>query len=78
MPEPTRRVGRWSGVLTVWAACECGWESDAKNAIANAKRHAQATGHVVHASQEIMVTYAPEGMPNDEVFERIRYPSWQS
>lgn len=64
---------RWSGLLDVEAACECGWESRAKNALGNAKRHADATGHVVTVQQIIGVTYAPDGMDKDTVFARRRY-----
>lgn len=70
-------VTRWSGLLDVWAACECGWESDARNALANAKRHAVATGHVVTVGQDIGITYAPSGLSRDEMNARKRYPSWQ-
>ena len=66
-------VTRWSGVLDVEASCECGWQSRAKNALANAKRHATATGHVVTVQQIIGVTYAPRGMDKDEVFRRRRF-----
>lgn len=63
-------VDTYSGIAEVLAGCECGWSSSAKNALANAKRHATATGHVVVVLQQLSVTYAPAGVSQDEVSER--------
>lgn len=63
-------VDRYSGIVEVVAGCECGWTSSAKNALANAKRHATATGHVVTVLQQLSVTYAPAGMGWQEVSRR--------
>ena len=41
-------MATYSGLLGVVAECRtCGWSSEARNALANAKRHADAHGHHV-------------------------------
>jgi hypothetical protein len=67
---PKHDVATWSGVVDVVAGCECGWGSRARNALANAKRHAVATGHVVCVLQQLSVTYAPGGMGREEMQPR--------
>jgi len=58
----------YSGVLGVLAECHtCGWNSEAKNALGNAKRHANATGHHVVVEQTISVSYNdPRGAEEGE------------
>lgn len=49
---------RCSGLLGITAECQtCGWSSEARNAMGNAARHAQATGHFVTVEQTISVAY---------------------
>ena len=48
---------RCSGVSHVYARCEdCGWETNARNGVGNAARHAYASGH--HVTFEQVVTGA--------------------
>jgi len=48
----------FSGVLGVIAECRtCGWSSEARNALGNARRHATAHGHHVVVEQTISVSY---------------------
>lgn len=48
----------FTGVVEVHAECDdCGWESWAKNAMGNAARHHDATGHVVRVEQVNCVRY---------------------
>lgn len=47
-----------SGILEVMATCrDCGWESEAKNAMGNAARHASRTGHWVDVTQALGVSF---------------------
>lgn len=62
------RARKWSGVAEQTACCaDCDWASGAKNALPNAKRHAEAHGHTVVCLQQISVTYAAPGMDRDAV-----------
>lgn len=63
-------IDTYSGVVEVSAGCECGWSSDAKNALGNAKRHAAAHGHVVTVLQQVSVTYAPAGTSREEMLAK--------
>lgn len=63
------RTSKWSGLAEVEAECQdCSWGSMARNALPNAKRHAEVHGHRVRCLQQISVTYAPLDMGRDEVF----------
>lgn len=54
-------VPRKSGLLAAFARCpECGWESEARNAVGNAAQHAARTGHTVQAEQTIATIFNPE------------------
>lgn len=47
-----------TGMLGVDARCrDCGWASEARNALGNAARHADATGHMVVVEQATVVIY---------------------
>lgn len=47
-----------SGMLCVFAECEvCGWQSESRNAMGNAARHHDATGHYVQVEQTIGVGF---------------------
>lgn len=49
---------RCSGLLGVVAECrDCGWESEARNAMGNAAQHAERTGHHVVVEQAISVGF---------------------
>lgn len=54
-----RRKNTYTGILGCLAECEdCGWSLEAKNALANAARHADAhPDHTVHVEQILGVTY---------------------
>lgn len=73
MARVKHNMTRWSGLYEVTAACECGKQWDSRNALAVAKVHADSTGHVVHVDQSTGITYAPAGMPKEEVMSRKRY-----
>ena len=47
-----------SGLLGVFTECQdCGWTSEARNAMGNGARHAKSTGHHVTVEQTIAVAY---------------------
>lgn len=47
-----------SGLLGVVAECkDCGWVSEANNALGNAAQHARKYGHEVMIEQTIVVIY---------------------
>lgn len=47
-----------TGLLGVDALCrDCPWASEARNALGNAARHADATGHMVVVEQATVVVY---------------------
>jgi post-segregation antitoxin (ccd killing protein) len=47
-----------TGVLSVLAMCrDCPWQSEARNALGNAARHADAHGHMVVTEQSTVVIY---------------------
>jgi hypothetical protein len=51
-----------TGLAHVGAECDgCGWSSTARNAMGNAARHHDATGHTVRVEQVTVVIY---GNPN--------------
>ena len=50
----------YSGIGHVAAECRnCDWSSTARNAIGNAARHHDATGHTVVAEQLLSISYGP-------------------
>ena len=51
----------FTGLMGVMADCDdCGWHSEYRNALGNAKRHHNATGHTVHIEEHITICYASE------------------
>lgn len=55
-----------TGVTAAHAECqECNWRTDRRNAIGNAARHHDATGHYVEVEQVISVAYGAEPGPED-------------
>lgn len=51
-------AGTYTGILGVIAECrDCGWSSEARNAMGNAKQHADRYGHNVWVEQTIGVSY---------------------
>lgn len=54
----------YSGILGASAECrDCGWTTEARNAMGNAKQHADRTGHNVWVEQTIGVSYNdPRGL----------------
>ena len=51
-------MATFTGLLGVIAACrDCGWNSEARNALGNAAQHAKRTGHHVVVEQTISVSY---------------------
>lgn len=62
----TRGFGRKTstGLAGVQATCQdCGWESAAKNALGNAARHHDATGHYVMVEQTTLIAYGERSVP---------------
>lgn len=53
------RTNTYTGILGCTAEClDCGWTSEAKNALGNAARHADAhPDHTVQVEQTLGVTY---------------------
>lgn len=56
---------RVSGITEQVAEClGCGWSSfNHKNAVANAARHCDASGHIVRCHQVVDTVYGPPGTP---------------
>lgn len=61
-------VDRFSGVVHGMARClDCPWHNENyKNALATAKRHAQAHGHRTECEQGISVSYIPRNAPHPQ------------
>lgn len=57
--ELPRLINRWTGVPDASAECDdCGWSNEnRKNALATGSVHARRTGHQVHATQTLSITY---------------------
>jgi hypothetical protein len=55
----------YTGIPYAIATCDdCGWTTQChKNALANAKRHHNATGHTVQVEQMLIVAYTRRGSP---------------
>lgn len=73
MTKEKGRRNTYTGILGCEARCEdCDWETEAKNALANAARHADAhPTHTVHAEQMLGVTYNRK--TDEEIIERDRH-----
>lgn len=65
------RKNTYTGIMGVQAWCEgrdCGWSSEARNALGNAARHADAhPDHEVHVEQTLGITYNRRS--DEQVFE---------
>lgn len=47
-----------SGLLGAYSRCiDCGWETEARNAVGNAAQHAERYGHEVISEQTISVSW---------------------
>lgn len=48
----------YTGVIAAMAEChDCGWQSEARNAMGNGNQHARRTGHHVTCEQVVSVAW---------------------
>lgn len=53
-----------SGLIAVRAECQgCPWSSEARNAVGNAAKHHDATGHTVNVDVTRAITYGDPSAP---------------